>query len=133
MLYRSSDGVMTFSNEVDTGFLLDGEAYVTTLDLGSMDTDLLPLNTEFALPFSFVFCNERPPGFFPESIIWDPQLSVLFVPPINPASPASKPLLALYIVLPIVVVIIVSVIVVVVVLRPRWRGDKLGQLPHADG
>ena len=129
--YNSTDGVFQIINEVDTGFLVDKVAYVNQLDLGTLTLDNLPLNQEFLIPFSFPFCNMTSPSYFPEEIIWDPQLSILFDPGFDPASPPTKTraaLTALYIVLPIVVVIVVAGIVIFTVVRPRYTNKFPGRL-----
>lgn len=134
MQYNSTDGVFQIINEVDTGFLVDNVTYVNQLDLGSITLDNLPLNSEFLIPFSFTFCNDTAPGYFVEEIIWDPQLSILFNPSFDPASPPSntrRALTALYIVLPIVAVLVVCGIIVYVIVKPRLSGDYPGRLPRS--
>lgn len=133
MQYNSSDGVYQIKNEVDTGFLLDGVTYINQLDLGSVDLESLPISEVFYFPFSFTFCNVTPPGTFIEKVIWDPQLSVLFDPIFEPASPPTKTktaLLALYIVLPIVAILVVGGIIAFVLLKPRITGKDPNRFPH---
>lgn len=88
---------LAFIQTLDRGFLLDGEPYMNNMTHANGTYDL-PANVEFNLPFAFGFCQFYPPGFHPQSIYWDPQLSVLFSvqPPQTPANAkASRTWLAI--------------------------------------
>lgn len=83
---------LEFTQVLDRGFLLDGEPFMNNMTHASGTEPNVPANAEFGLYFAFGFCQFHPPGFHPETIYWDPQLSVLFnvAPPDTPATKKSN-------------------------------------------
>ena len=86
----STDGKLLFREELDRGYLLDGQPWMNSLNHTPFGPYEWP-NPEFSTIFSFGFCKIYAPGFLPKSVFWDPQLSALFdvgTPPA--ATPAAK-------------------------------------------
>jgi hypothetical protein len=94
------NSTLAFLEDLDRGFLLDGNAYMNALDHSGSFIPIVDPNTQYTIPFSFAFCQLSSPGFHPQDVYWDPQLTVLFTAPIpeepeepiSPDTPLSAPL-----------------------------------------
>lgn len=81
---------LAFTQSFDRGFLLDGMPYMNNMSHAGYSDIPWPAGVAFSQPFAFGFCQYFPPGFHPETIYWDPQLSILFNVQAPEASPKQK-------------------------------------------
>lgn len=120
------DGILEFHYDVDQTFLADNLVHVRQLPDLPLDVDF-PATTGEPLPFpriGLAFCELHPTLGNWSRLYHDPTLSVLFNPPLGPATPHQKHSRDLAIGLSIGLIALALIIIVVIVLL-AWKVPKV--------